>query len=523
MLFIDFILVLLTACCSPHIAEPSAGVLLCADISAYTTFGLESSCDINTLEVVLLEPVCRNCLSFVPPARPVEFIEAELRGMAPLTREFFVVTAVLKADDPRMPLDLLMTGSGYARHYLLAKLFSPLYTEHLKNRWVLQANNPYTHDFMGLVSAEKHREKLQQVRQILFERAYSVLPLTFLQYAKAVHGENDSFDYAIYTLAKERHSQFFNGDITRMLFHWLHCDSHTLHWIIFVREYLKMVLLPGYLSDHRQRFIKKEIVEFVASKDDEMYLELLKSFRMTRSIRAHVGKHVEKYAAKRVDGPGVYDISPHFMYNYYRILHISSNGAFDMASTIFWPKFLGSPATFIRTKGVWSEDRAHFNKIGRVWLHTFFNTLAEKDSLAGMNRSTAMFKYVGMLEFGTFIEITTIITSNSCEALWDYMVGFLDKDSRKAYLSGARAMLGNSDEQSRLERQLERTVERITFLDNLAVGGDSKTQFLLELHLKQQKMCSRPHTGQEAPEDTGACAPKRLRENAPNIRSALQH
>ncbi|KAI4291075.1 hypothetical protein PAPHI01_0375 [Pancytospora philotis] len=425
----------------------------------YTTFGVIESFSLNNLELRVLNRLCKHVILLTNPVQPRADMDLQLYIMSARNREIFVITSLLVAHDPLELLHQLLYRSGYAVQCLLAKLFSPVYIEflvHDKER--PKCSCAFTGYLSHLLSSDKHGRKLRLVNAVLEQAESCELSKTLLQYTSAWYANNFSFDYAIFTLAKERkYSQIPDVEYNHLLRHWLHHASRTQNLIPFVADYLRIMLLPSVLSECKQSMLKKMLVSFVASKDDEKYLELLEAFDSIWSIKT--------YVAEFVSGSHNYSISPHFILNYLGCPRMNWKSMYDPLITNFWAAYLKSPEHFVAMKNAWCENRYFFNRIGHMWLRDFFRALLKGGSKLRVNRDEAMNKYMNMLEFDTFLNIMKITHRFSQRALLNYMLESLNAISRKLYLfevRGSKKLHSSNEISTRRRNQIIRKLKYMT-------------------------------------------------------------
>ncbi|KAI4291086.1 hypothetical protein PAPHI01_0386 [Pancytospora philotis] len=476
----------------------------------YMTFGDITTYSINTLEARVLEPLYRHCIHFHNTARPTEKIGAQLDGVPVRDMEIFVITAVLIERDPLILLDELLTEFGYASHYLLAKLFSPGYTRFLKTQLELPSANTSGCTLKLLLQSHDYKMKLQEIYKILRVKVMFELSKALVEYARAGHNKNNSFDYAIFTLARnDVLGQAGCSGHAEILQHWLAGDSESHRSVPFVRDYLRIILLPDLLPIHRRTIIKKEVVILVARQHDKKYLELLDTFENMRATKIAVLKHVQNQ--------GKHGINPFFMAHYAEFIKKASNSVYDEASIYFWAEYLETPVVFIRTKSIWNEYPLFFNMIGRAWLQKFFIMLSDESITAGLDRNITVRKYVNMLEFDTFIEITQGILLERCIRLIDFMLQHMDEIPRNTYLSRAQTMKGLHPANSNIESRLKFTINRLKILSGRARDTVcTARRDLKPLHNQQQpRVRKRMHSIYNAPGSPRVYTAKRRRRTAP--------
>ncbi|KAI4291074.1 hypothetical protein PAPHI01_0374 [Pancytospora philotis] len=436
MLAISHVLMLLLARGASSIPEhkhiSSIDLFTSAD---YITFGAFESFNINALEARVLNFLCKHVILLTNSVQVDDGIDVRLQAMAVRNREIFVITSVLVAQNPIELLNQLLARSGYAAHYLLAKLFSPVYVEFLESNIKQTSEYAFTNCHKHLLHPNEHWRKLKQIYAVLQSKISCELTKTLIQYALAAPPNHFSFDYAIFTLAREKKlSRISSTEYKHLLEYWLYYDLDPRSWIPFVKDYLRVLLLPDVLPERKQSMLKKNLITFVASKDDKVYLELLDAFEGIWSIKTHVISYVNNLQG--------HSISPHFVLNYLSCPKMNWKGPYDDPSiTSFWTAYLKTPAYFNGMENAWSENRLFFNKIGPVWLRNFFRVLLREGSKPQLNRDKIMDKYMNMLNLNTFLKILKSFPSNIHTTMLNFMLEYLGADSRKVYLSGMQEMM----------------------------------------------------------------------------------
>ncbi|KAI4291087.1 hypothetical protein PAPHI01_0387 [Pancytospora philotis] len=480
----------------------------------HKNFGLKEQFPLNVLEVRELGPLCRCCILFTESGKAEENVDAELQDMSAWDREIYVITTVLGVQNPRDVLDKLMNASGFASRYLLKKLFSQVYLEHLGDHLKdLDAGNP-AHKLSSLLSADKLEPKLQQIKGMLVKTESSDFAMSLLQYFKTAGESNDSFDYAIYTLGRQlcgRPADY--SEYTSLIHHWLPRNADSIPMIPFVCDYLRVVLLPKFVPLEKQRHIKSVVMGLVASRDEIEYIKLLDAFDNDLSIKNQM--------TKLLTSPDERDISPQFIRNYTAYYKIDSKDTYDTASLNFWRLYLKTPADFVGSGDLWSEERVYFNKIGHMWLRYFFDELLRGDKKLKLNRADAIGKYVNMLDFDTFITISKVRTCILYDPLIDLMLEPLNEVQVEVYRARLQELKIENGGDAMLIKHCDRMLHKLNYLSACAQNKNSGAQHTPDIQQAPQKNGSSEHTGvaQNAAGNASARIPKprgrkrRLRTN----------
>ncbi|KAI4291088.1 hypothetical protein PAPHI01_0388 [Pancytospora philotis] len=399
-----------------------------ATAADYRTFGGVESLRINVLEAHVLKPICKALVSLTDPAKSKDEIDVLLHAMTVRDQEITIITSLLIADNPFIFLNRLMNRFGFAGQYLLAKLSSQAYIAFLESDVSLPVDRVLMKYFIRMLRLSKPRLKLQQVNEALNCKIASELWKTLVQYASDRHPNNSSFDYVIYTLAREQSVRIPKFEYAHLLQYWM-CTNSDPHWLIpFLKGYLRVLLHPEILPERKQMIMRKELVRYVVSKDDMRYLELFELFNSAAATKSYVSKCLKKSDWR--------DINPHFILNYLGIFEMGCNDLCDSVICKTWAAYLKTPAYFVGMKNCWSENRVYFNKIGPKWLRGFFSTLSKGVCAPQLNSDAIMDKYMNMLDLSTFLRISKICTRDPYIDMPNIMFKHLNATSKRAYEFG---------------------------------------------------------------------------------------
>ncbi|KAI4292963.1 hypothetical protein PAPHI01_2237 [Pancytospora philotis] len=398
-------------------------------LADYATFGSLETVELNALEEQTLEALRKKCMARHCPELPQARIDASVSQIAPRNKARCVVLSVLCNNNPLALLGQLMGGSGFASHWLLDKLFHRDYVMHLQS----EAPIGTAVDYQFCRAFKVHLAMLKPVRNYVDEYVRAAIRIDFGDYVARNGSRASAFDLGVLGARKQAQEHWYIlPEIAEQIELWLTSVSEEL--VSRICEVVRVILHSDALTHTGVASYKTYVTGIVACNPHREVLRLLNTFHNPRSVQLQITNILKDDGYRRVH--------PGFFLNYLKWLRVFSNSPVKGVCCA-WKRYLRDGYMLQHVLQICEKPCFFLREVPHSALYDFLMQLsAVTDDMP--RRDSALRVIMKNLSFYNFTRVLAKAGLGGHQALMRFVLGYLDDDTRAAYLAGAKNERGYS-------------------------------------------------------------------------------
>ncbi|KAI4292968.1 hypothetical protein PAPHI01_2242 [Pancytospora philotis] len=392
------------------------------ELADYATFGAQKVMTLSALEGQTLDTLREFCMGRDNPEVPETLSNASARWVTPRDKARCVVLSVLSKEDPLVLLSQLMACTGFASHYLLAKIFREDFVKSLRSK----AHTCNELDVQFDKAIEEHMVKLGPVEEYINECVLTTTRMDFGDYV-AQNGDRDTgFDFGVLGARMlECESGSASAAISKQIELWLAGESVNEKLLATACEFTRVVLHSDVLEPAGVTDYQSFIALLAARSPHKELLALFNAFHDSSAAQSRV--------TEILSYDGHFRVRPDFFLNYLKWLKKFGNSP-ATAISFSWRRYLRDRYALSHVLQTCADPRFFVKEVPYLLLHESFTHLhAEKADIS--RRDEAAHVIMESLSCFTFTRVLVQDKMGKHHALMRFMLGNLSDDAKATYLT----------------------------------------------------------------------------------------